>query len=528
MIFTKNNFMKNSLLKGFTYLAIGSLIAKIFGGIYKILLTNVLGGQNIGTYQQLLPVYAFVVVLVSAGVPLGVSKMMAKLDETKKLQALKSTLILFFVYSTILGFILSCSSKLIARGQGNMEFWFVYLILAPAVVLASLSAVMKGYFQSMQDFRPTALSNIFEQFSKIIFSISVIVLFVSSSHNQIVVAITGILVGELLCFATLVFMKVKLDKKQKENEQNFIAEASNLTFQEFKLYSKEIARNVLPIMLTGLVLPLSNLIDSFLVVRLLNKNFDLSKSVYLYGLQTGVVGAIINVPTTISFAFISVLMPSLSKDFVKGEESAFEYKFRLAFKAILVITIPCFLFLLVYPNSIIQLVYGGNLSAFNMDGQMISATLLLWSSFNVVFSCLASFFSMCLQARDNRYLPIINSVIGVLIKLVLEIVFVPATNITILSFTLAGVVGNLMITALNFYLLKKDNIKFIETIDLLKIILNSSIVLAVSLLLSVIGLNNTSFVIISMFSIVLYLILCWKSNIFSKRELKFLSKSKHT
>ena len=161
--------MKNSLFKGFTYLAIGSIIVKLLGGLYKILLTNVLGGGSIGVYTQLLPVYSFVVVLVSSGVPLGISKMMAKLELNQKIKTLKLSLIVFFVYSTVLGLVMALSSKLITRGQGNAEFWFVYCILAPAIVLSSLSAVLKGFFQSMQNFKPTAISNIFEQISKIVF-----------------------------------------------------------------------------------------------------------------------------------------------------------------------------------------------------------------------------------------------------------------------------------------------------------------------------------------------------------------------
>ena len=518
--------MKNSLLKGFTYLALGSLLAKLFGGIYKILLTNVLGGQNIGVYQQLLPVYAFAVVLVSAGVPLGVSKMMANVDESKKAIALKSTFILFFVYSTFLAIIMAMLSKSIAKGQGNEYFWFAYCILSPAVVLSSLSAVFKGYFQSLQNFKPTAISNIFEQISKIVFSIGVIVLFVSSSRGQIAVAITGILVGEFSCFVALLYMKKQLDKSLNNVASIDKKSKTKFTFADFMSFAKHIAKNVLPIMLTGLVLPFSNLIDSFLVVRLLNNNFSVDKSIYLYGLQTGVVGAIINVPTTITFAFISVLMPTLSKNFVSGDEKQFSYKFRLAYKSILAITIPCFLFLLVYPNSIINLIYGSNLNAYNMNGQMISSTLLLWSSFNVVFSCLATFFSMCLQARNNRVMPIINSIIGVAVKLLLEIIFVPTSNISILAFTIAGVIGNLTILTLNYYLLKRENIGFIKTVELLKIILCSTIVLTISLLLGTIGLTNTSFVIIGLFSVIMYLILCWKLKIFSRQELHFLSKSK--
>lgn len=504
--------MKNSFLKGFTWLAVGNLIAKLFGGVYKIILTNIVGGQNIGVYQQLLPVYSFVIVLTSVGVPLGVSKMLANIDDKEK--AFKSTKVIFLVYSCILASVLALCSKLFANAHGNGRYWVVYLLLAPAVVLSSLSAVYKGYFQSVEDFRPTAISNIVEQIAKIVVGLGIIALFVTNSFLQIVFAILAILVGELVAFVMLKNMK-----KTKGCE--------HINFADIKFYFHKLIKNVLPIMLTGLVLPLTNLIDSFLVVRLLTKTFSPSESVYLYGLQTGVVGTLCNLPATITFAIVSVLVPSLAKDFAGGDEKSFKKKFQLAFKCVLAITIPCALFLIVYPQNVIGLIYGGNLNAFNMNGQIISSKLLIVSSANIIFSCLATLFAMCLQSRNVRYLPIINSIIGAIIKLVLEAIFIPYPSLNIVSFGISAVLGNLTIMVLNFYVLTRENIKFIKLVDVFKILLASTISLALSLLLALIGLNNITFVLIIMLAVVVYLLVLAKTKIFDKKEIKSLISAKN-
>ncbi len=504
--------MKNSFLKGFTWLAVGNLVAKLFGGIYKIILTNIIGGQNIGVYQQLLPVYSFVIVLTSVGVPLGVSKMLANIDDKEK--AFKSTKIIFLVYSCVLASMLALLSKVFANGHGNGRYWVVYILLTPAVVLSSLSAVYKGYFQAVGNFKPTAISNILEQIAKIVVGIGIIALFVSASFWQIIFAILAIVVGELVAFVVLRNMKKG-------------GTAGSITFVDIKFYFQKLVKNVLPIMLTGLVLPLTNLIDSFLVVRLLNKTFSPSESVYLYGLQTGVVGTLCNLPATITFAIVSVLVPSLTKDFAGGNERSFERKFQLAFKCVLAITIPCVLFLIVYPQNIIGLIYGGNLNAFNMNGQVISSKLLIVSSANIVFSCLATLFAMCLQSRNVRYLPIMNSVFGAVIKLVLETIFIPYPSLNIVSFGLSSVLGNLAIMILNFYVLTRENIKLIKLLDVLKILLASTISLALSLVLALVGLNNLTFVLIAMLSIVVYLLVLVKTKIFDKKEIKSLISAKN-
>ena len=502
-----------SFLKSFAWLTLGALLAKILGGFYKIILTNIIGGENIGIYQQLFPVFNFLVILSTTGVPLGISKMIAKAKEDEKSSVYKTTLIVFIIYSTLLALILILFSGIIAKTQGTSVYKNAYYILAPAIIFSSITAVLKGYFQSKEDFKPTAISNIVEQLIKIGVSVVLILVFANgNSYLQIMFAIVGILIGELFgCFIILIF-KRKYKSKEKA------------TFK--KKYLDEICKNVLPIMLASVVIPLSQLIDSFLVVRLLSINFTQFESVYLYGLQTGVVGALINVPTIISFSMISVLLPSLSRDFSAKNEEGFLKKFKLSLKVILFFAIPCALFVLVYPKNLTMLLYGTKLNGFNMDGQMIASKLLFWSALNILFLCLSQFFSMCLQARESRTTPVINNIIGMAVKLVLEIVFIPSAKLNILSFTLANLIGYLTICVLNVYALSRKMNIVLDKIIPLKIILASALTLAVSLSLGLIGLNNINFVLISMLSILIYFVLIWKMKIFSKKEIKLLIKSR--
>lgn len=506
--------MKNSFLKGFTWLTISGLIAKIFGGFYKIILTNIIGAKNIGIYQQLLPVYSFIIVMTSVGVPLGVSKMLA--SEEEKEQCFRSTVVLFVCYSTVLALILALLSKPLTLLHGNENFWFVYLLLSPAIVFSSVSAVYKGYFQSMGNFKPTALANVFEQVAKIVVGLGVVALLFSNSRLQISFAFVAIEVGEVVCFLILYFMKRRYNSRYPSSLNTSIAP---------KKYFFKVVKNVLPIMITGLVLPLSNLVDSFLVVRLLKSNFSNGQSVYLYGLQTGVVTALVNIPSTISFAIISVLMPSLSKDFSLGQYKKYNNKLLVALKLILVITIPCVLFVAVYPKSILELIYGVGINAYGMDGLMISSRLLVASSCGIIFSCLASFFSMCLQARNRRIFPIVNSLVGVVAKLLLEIIFVPTTSLSILSFSIAGVVGYCIIAVLNGYILTRERVEFVKAVDFLKICLATAIALLISILFATIELNNVSFILIVMSSAVVYLALLIKLKILNKKEINYLIKS---
>jgi len=269
-------------------------------------------------------------------------------------------------------------------------------------------------------------------------------------------------------------------------------------------------------MLASLILPFSQMIDSVLVVKLLTRNFSVDASVYLYGLQSGVVVTLINVPTVITFALSSVLLPLLSKDYEKSNTEAYNKKISLALKVIITFAIPCVVFVLFYPDKIINLLYHNKLSGYGIDGEMLSAKLLFWSALNILFLCVSQFLSVCLQAQDKKYLPAFNNLMGVVVKIILEIIFIPSTKINILAYTLASSIGYFVIFALNLYeIIKSCEIKF-ERSFLSKLTIVNILVVGFSLILSLINDSYIGFLINVVFCIILYLILIFIIKLFKK------------
>ena len=57
---------KDQLIKGATFLGVGTLISKILGAIYRVPLTNMIGGYGMGIYQTVFPLYAILLALSTA------------------------------------------------------------------------------------------------------------------------------------------------------------------------------------------------------------------------------------------------------------------------------------------------------------------------------------------------------------------------------------------------------------------------------------------------------------------------------
>ena len=505
---------KKQIFKNMSWLTAGLFLAKFFSGIYKIVLTHILGAENIGIYQQIFPIYTFLVVLVTAGVPLGVSKLLIK-KQTKeeKINMIRKTVRVFLIFSSVISLILLIFGRNLYVFRENKALTICNFLLAPGIVASAIAGVLKGYFQGRNDFKPSAISQFLEQIIKLIFGLALSLGF--ARHGvmaQIIGAVSGVVLGDLASFIVLfVFYKKREDKTRADVKIN------NDDF-------KELVKIVLPLMLSSLVIPVSQMIDSFLVIKLLNHNFEYKTSSYLYGLQTGVVSALVNFPTALTFSLTSIMLPLLTYDYQTKNEEAFAYKVNLVVKIILTVAIPSAIFILMYSKNILGIIYGNRLDGFNIDGKMLTSKLMFWSGFNIIFLALSQFFAICLQARENRYLPFINNLIGMVVKFVLEVVFIPSTALNILAFTIATSVGYLCIFVLNVYELTQQINISISLKFSVKLLLANILIVIVSLLLLMINSSPIAFILVIALCVLIYVLIIIKTKLFSKKEIEFIFK----
>ena len=408
---------RNNIITGAFILSVGGIMAKIFSAIYRIGLTRILGGEGIGIYQLIFPFYSLCVVLATAGLPMAISKVIAKYRGSEK-QVLKKSIAFVSVVSLVLTAILILSSKGLAHIQGEPSIWVCYLILAPTIIIVSLASVLRGYFQGRQNFTPSALSNIIEQFVKLLLGLTLsFVLLRVSLLAAIIGAMASIVVSEvvsiivlLICFKNSGLQSVQTDIK-----------------------TKEILKDILPITISNIILPIASFIDSLIVVNLLN--FSRPISIYLYGLESGAVNNLVSLPAIFSFAIASVILPNVS-----GKQNTFNksFKLNLAIKIVLIITIPCALCFLLLPNQFINLLYGARLSAHGLDGLNIASRLLAISSFGVVF-----------LSVNQIYL-----LIAVIIKFAIEIGFL-WTGVNIYALAAANTMCYVVCAALNHFCVRE-------------------------------------------------------------------------
>lgn len=424
---------KNGLISGALILSVGAMLAKVFSAIYRIALTRILGGEGIGLYQLIFPFYSLCVIFATAGLPMAISKVVSK-HKDQDVNILKKCILFTSSIAIIATFILCGFSSVLAGLQGEKGLYIFYIILSPTILIISFSSVLRGYFQGKHKFYPSSISNIIEQFVKFVVGLILCLLLVKISLIAAIVgAVVSIVLSETVSLIVLVFYfrKEKLTKNSK-----------------CTISLKGLLRDIVPITLNNLILPISSFIDSVLVVNLLNKNFSQGVSVFLYGLESGAVSSLVSLPTIFSFALASVILPNIitaRNNFNRNE------KLSTTLKIVFIITVPCALCFALIPNRLISVLYGNRLIYNGLDGMVLSSRLLSISSLGIVFLAVNQIYSSCLQGIDERMVVIRNLIIAVVVKFIIEIIFMPSKLFNIYGLVAANVVCYVTVAVLNHF-----------------------------------------------------------------------------
>ncbi len=60
---------KQSYLKGAVIISVGGFLSKLLGAVYRIPLVAFLGGEGMGIYQMVYPLYCILLTVSASGIP---------------------------------------------------------------------------------------------------------------------------------------------------------------------------------------------------------------------------------------------------------------------------------------------------------------------------------------------------------------------------------------------------------------------------------------------------------------------------
>ncbi len=349
-------------------MTVGSLVAKAIGALYRIPLTGLLGSYGTGLYQLTYPLFCLTLTFSSAGIPSAFARIVAA--ETARGEEDGSTVrraMLLFAGLGALGTLIMCLSAYgMARLQGDGALTGCYLALAPAVVPVALIAVLRGYFQGKNNMVPTVISELCEQLTKAGMGLFFAYRYRTSPARAVALCLAAVTLSELV---SLGFLLLRFRREKHVPPQG-----------RKKRYG-EIFRHALPVMAAAALLPLSQTLDSVLIVRLLAPHSD--RAVALYGLFSGGAGTLISLPASLSYGLAAAAVPAVAAAAARGDDAEGRRRALYALLPALLFSGVCAAGLFLFAGRIVKTLYPA------LDPRDGALLLRLIRTMSVSAACLA-------------------------------------------------------------------------------------------------------------------------------------------
>jgi len=437
---------QRSFVRGAAVLGSLGIVAKLFGAVYTIVTSNIIGVEAMAAYNAAFPVYTFLLAMSSAGLPVAISKMVSEriaLGDYRAAHAVfRTAMRAMALIGTVTTAAMIVFSSPISSALGRPEAHITMMTLAPSLLFVSIISAYRGYFQGMQRMTPTAVSQIIEQVVKLGVGIYFSYAWrVYGPEYGAAGTIFGITVSEAVAFLYMLILYLKNKKEIRHNIKN-----GQRTRLRHGIGSRMFYL-ALPIIIGSCAMPIVQLADAGIInnsllamdkIILLGKEVAVSDKVvsHLYGLVS-LINSVINMPAVLSLALGMSLVPSISASKAREDLEGVANKSSVAFKLSMLIGLPSTIGLYLLSTPVIYLLYSGSLYA-SSDPMVAQLNLLSEAGLLLAINAVSMLsltvlqtMTGILQGLGKTYIPVINLFIGIIVKIAVSLVTIniPAINI---------------------------------------------------------------------------------------------------
>lgn len=426
---------KRSFGKSAVLLAIIGVLAKFIGALYRVPLTNIVGAEGMGLYQMVFPLYTVLLALCGGGIASAVSRVVAKYtalgDDGAARRVLRVAIVPLIGFSVVCTAGLILLRNIISGMQGNPDAAVAYIAICPSLLFAGGINIFRGYFQGKSNMVPSGISQLFEQIIKLVLG-----LYLSRRllPYGLKYAVAGALIGVTASELTaLIYLGIRYAISVRKKVRYIDVRAAYAeTSAEFvvshaddKTLRRELYAFAMSVTLGSLVLPVTQMIDSALVINLLvYGGATRADATALFGLFVGPVGTLINMPTVVVVSIAIAFLPAITSAATKGEDAG--KTVRSAANWIMLLVIPVTAVFLLFPDRVVGALYTSGLTEYELD---MAARLLRVQALSVFYIGVLQLSTAILQGYNKAHRPVINLVIGACVKVALTPLLVRACGI---------------------------------------------------------------------------------------------------
>ncbi len=425
--------MKNNIYKSAAQVTVFSTVEKLLSFIYRIILSRSIGAEGLGIYQICLSVFSVFLTAASSGIPVTVSRLMAKSsaigNHEEKHSVVSAGVVCTFMFTVPVALILFLAKDLYSFLFPDKECVYIFLWLLPGLILTSVYAVMRGSFWGNKQFLPYSVIELAEN-AVMVACGCVLITFAHTAVDGARAAVIAVLISYVFSFIVSVcWYMIKGGK-----------------FVSPKREIKPLLAASFPITAMRTSTSLLNSCVAMFLPALLSRvcGYSESEAIALYGTVLGMSVPILFMPNSLIGSIAVVVAPEMSENFYAKRKELLKRDVERTIKASVLIATVLIPLTFTLGEDIGVLLYDNRLS-----GEVIRRF-----SFMMLPMCLSMITTTILNSMQYEVRTLIYFFAGAIVMLICIFAF---TRILGINAYMVGLSLSFIVTAvLNLRLLRKN------------------------------------------------------------------------
>lgn len=428
----------SNILRGTFILTLGTMISRVLGLVYIFPFYMLVGNEGGELYTYAYVLYSVVLSIATLGVPLAVSKFVAKYNALEEYaigrKLFRSGILLMSLTGVVSFLVLYLLAPVLSPwiiDEGSVHSYedvtLVIRMVSFALLLVPIMSLIRGFFQGHESMGPTAVSQVVEQIARIIFLLGSVFIVINVTDGSLPTAIgyatfaafIGAVAGLLILVWYWFRRKGHLDTLLEQDKGKVEVSYGDM-YKELLLYAA-------PFVFVGLAMPLFQLVDTFSFNKAMAQegSGDAFAIINTYGQK------LVVIPVTLATAFALSLLPAITKSFINNEPDVLQKQLSNTFQILLFLTIPACIGLSVL---------GGPAYAAFYSYDELGGYLLTWLAPTAIPLAIFTVTASVLQGINQQKHTVYGLAMGVGLKLILNYPLI----------ILMGAEGSIVATAIGY------------------------------------------------------------------------------
>lgn len=416
---------QKQMLLGTAWLTASNFISRFLGAIYIIpwyIWMGKHGAEANGLFTMGYNIYAWFLLISTAGVPVAVAKQVAKYNTMDQKDHSFTLIREFLKFMLLLGAVFAVVMYLLSpffahvSGVGK-ELIPVMQSLSWAVLVFPAMSVIRGFFQGFNNLKPYAISQIAEQVIRVIWMLLTTFFIMKLGSKDYAAAVTqstfAAFIGMFASMAVLVYFLWKA---------NLLSSILHKPVSSTNINSRALLvdtiREAIPFIITGSAIQLFQIIDQVTFINVMKwfTNYTNSQLVVMFSYFSANPNKITMILIAVATSIGGVGIPLLTENYVKGDLKSAARLVQDNLSMLLLFLLPATIGSVLVARPLYTIFYG--------QPDRLALGLFIFAMLQTIILGIYTVLSPMIQALFQNRKAIIYFGYGVLVKLILQIPFI--------------------------------------------------------------------------------------------------------